>query len=59
MVATKAAMTKMVKIIVMASRFGNLKKKRKTISANKGIQGGNLVTVDQKASYCSIPRLFR
>jgi len=59
MVATKAAMTKMVKIIVRASRFGNLKKKRKTIRAKSGIHGGYLVTVDQNASYCSTPRLFR
>ncbi|MEP0304254.1 MAG: hypothetical protein ABJD98_14075 [Maribacter dokdonensis] len=49
----------MVKIIVIASLFGNFIKKSVMINAKRGIQGGNLVTVDQKASYCSIPRLLR
>ncbi|APA63491.1 hypothetical protein YQ22_03665 [Maribacter sp. 1_2014MBL_MicDiv] len=58
-VATKAAIINMVKIIVIASFFGNFIKKSVMINAKRGIQGGNLVTVDQKASYCSIPRLLR
>ena len=53
------ASTKTKAICTMTSRLGYFRKKRKTISNKKGIQGGNLVTKVQKESYVSLPSPFK